>query len=105
MNETATLYREYTQPLEVSTYTDYAQSDFARGQRHNPESAWVLGDFASGMRTMAASAVIGDFATGMRTMPASTVIGSFATGMIGAPARVLVDDRFADADGSLLLAA
>src|ERR1700733_5406921 len=81
-----------------------AQSDFARGQRHNIGHVYVHADFASGMRTISTPRVTGSFATGMRTISTPRVTGDFATGMRTVSAPVITNDR-ATADTALPIAA
>jgi hypothetical protein len=81
-----------------------AQSDFARGQRHDIGSDHVYGDFATGMRTTSTPGLTGDFATGTHTSPRRTAIGDFATGLrtVSAPAVI---NHPTTADSALPLAA
>jgi len=108
MTETPiTFYRERYEAVSGPVDAPHhVPSDFARGQRANPDAAWVTGDFATGIRTLPALLTAGDFASGMRTLPASlTVIGDFATGMrtLAAP-RSARPEIISDLD-SLALAA
>jgi hypothetical protein len=69
-----------------------ARSDFARGQRHDPDRGQVYGDFATGMLATSMRTVTGDFATGIRSSHTPTTFGDFATGMRVAPAPVTTHD-------------
>ena len=72
MTETPiTFYRERYEAVSGPVDAPHhVPSDFARGQRANPDAAWVTGDFATGIRTLPALLTAGDFATGMRTLAA-----------------------------------
>jgi hypothetical protein len=57
------------------------EGDFAAGCRRSESPAFVVGDFANGMRSAPRLMTVGDFATGMRTLSAVALSrGDFATG-------------------------
>jgi hypothetical protein len=81
-----------------------AQSDYARGQRHDIGRRHVYSDFATGMRITSTPGLTGDFATGTHTTPRPTAIGDFATGLRTAPAPAVINHP-TTADSALPIAA